>query len=428
MITTTEELALFGGPKAVKRKLNRYNPIGREETSAAAAVVESGILSQFVGCWEPDFFGGPKVQAFERQCEAYFGVKHAVSVNSWTSGLVAAVGAIGIEPGDEVIVTPWTMAATATAVLQWNAIPVFADIEPETFCLDPASVEANISPYTKAIVAVDIFGHPSDMDALRDIATRHRLKVITDTAQAPASRYKGRTTGVLGDVGGFSLNHHKHIHTGEGGILVTDDDKLADRLRLIRNHAEAVVGDKGEADLRNMIGHNFRLGEIEAAIGIEQLKKLDRLVDDRRRAANRLSEGLCELPGLRTPIVKADCTHSYYMYPMVLDLDALGVTRARIFEALEAEGVPGLAEGYVCLHLLPMYQQKIAYGSKGFPWTSEICHREVSYELGICPVAETLHQSTYLGLETCMYELTNDDVDLIVGAFHKIWDRLASLA
>ena len=116
------------------------------------------------------------------------------------------------------------------------------------------------------------------------------------------------------------------------------------------------------------------------------------------------------------------------MYPMVLDLDALGVTRARIFEALEAEGVPGLAEGYVCLHLLPMYQQKIAYGSKGFPWTSEICHREVSYELGICPVAETLHQSTYLGLETCMYELTNDDVDLIVGAFHKTWDRLASLA
>ena len=428
MITTTEELALFGGPKTVKRELNRYNPIGREETSAAAAVVEGGILSQFVGCWEPDFFGGPKVQAFERQCEAYFGVKHAVSVNSWTSGLVAAIGAIGIEPGDEVIVTPWTMAATATAVLQWNAIPVFADIEPETFCLDPASVEANISPYTKAIVAVDIFGHPSGVDALRDSATRHGLKVITDTAQAPGSRYKGRTTGVLGDIGGFSLNRHKHIHTGEGGILVTDDDKLADRLRLIRNHAEAVVGDKGETDLRNMIGHNFRLGEIEAAIGIEQLKKLDWLVDDRRRAADRLSAGLCGLPGLRTPVVKADCTHSYYMYPMVLNLDTLGVTRARIFKALEAEGVPGLAEGYVCLHLLPMYQQKIAYGSKGFPWTSEVCHREVSYEPGICPVAETLHKSTYLGLETCMYELTNDDVDLIVAAFHKTWNRLASLA
>lgn len=428
MVTKTEKLALFGGQKVIEGRLKRYNPIGQEETDAAAAVVSGGVLSQFVGCWEPDFFGGPKVQAFERLCEEYFGVEHAVTVNSWTSGLVAAVGAIGIEPGDEVIVTPWTMTATATAILQWNAIPVFADIEPETFCLDPVSVEANVTPHTKAIMAVDIFGHPSDMDALRDIATRYRLKVVTDTAQAPSSRYKGRTTGVLGDVGGFSLNRHKHIHTGEGGILVTNDDTIADRLRLIRNHAEAVVGDKGVADLCNMIGQNFRMGEIEAAIGIEQLKKLDRLADDRRRAAQRLSEGLSGLPGLRTPIVKPDCTHSYYMYPMVLDLELLRTTRSRIFDALEAEGVPGLAEGYACLHLLPMYQQKIAYGSKGFPWTSDICQREVSYDLGTCPVAETLHQSTYLGLETCMYEFTNDDVDLIVAAFQKVWNRRESLA
>lgn len=423
----TEKLALFGGPKTITSAFKRYNPIGREEVEAAKAVVESGVLSQFLGCWTPDFFGGSKVQEFERQCEAYFGVKHAVTVNSWTSGLIAAVGAIGIEPGDEVIVTPWSMCATATAILHWNAIPVFADIEPETFNLDPASVEANITPYTKAIMAVDIFGHSADMDALMAIADRHGLKVISDTAQAPGTYYKGKFAGTLAHVGGYSLNYHKHIHTGEGGILVTNDEEIADRLRLIRNHAEAVVGNKGVTDLRNMVGHNFRLGEIECAIGIEQLKKLKGFVASRQRAAERLTSGLAGLKGLRTPIVKPDCTHAYYVYPIVLDIEQLGVSRARIVEALVAEGVVGLAAGYANLHLLPMYQQKIAYGSKGFPWTSDICHRDVSYQKGICPVAEKLHEFTYLTFAMCMHELFDDDVNLMVMAFRKVWDNLGLL-
>ncbi len=427
MTVTTEKLALFGGPKTITKPFKRYNPIGKEEAEAAKAVVESGVLSQYLGCWDPDFYGGPKVQQFERQCEAYFGVKHAVTVNSWTSGLIAAVGAIGIEPGDEVIVSPWTMCASATAILHWNAIPVFADIEPETFCLDPASVEANITPYTKAIMAVDIFGHSADMRALMVIAERHGLKVITDTAQAPGALYRGRYAGTQSHVGGYSLNYHKHIHTGEGGILVTDDDGIAERLQLIRNHAEAVVGDKGVTDLRNMVGYNFRLGEIESAIGIEQIKKLESLVAGRQRAAERLTQGLRGLQGLRTPIVKPECSHVYYMYPMVLDVKQLSVSRANIVKALEAEGVTSLAAGYACVHLLPMYQKKMAYGSKGFPWTSDICRREVSYQKGICPVAETLHDSSYLGFEMCMNELTDTDVDLIVSAFRKVWDQMASL-
>jgi len=424
---SNSKLALFGGPKTIQTTFKRYNPIGAEEVEAARQVIESGVLSQFLGCWSPDFYGGPKVQAFERQCEAYFGVKHAVTVNSWTSGLIAAVGAIGIEPGDEVIVTPWTMCASATAILHWNAIPVFADIESDTFNLDPASVEANITPYTKAIMAVDIFGHSADMDALMAIAERHGLKVITDSAQAPGTYYKGKVTGTLAHVGGYSLNYHKHIHTGEGGILVTNDDEYADRLRLIRNHAEAVVGNKGNADLCNMVGHNFRLGEIECAIGIEQLNKLDGFVAGRQRAAERLSQELRGLPGLRTPIVKEGCTHAYYVYPMVLDVEQLGVSRARIIEALEAEGIKGLAGGYTNIHLLPMYQQKIAYGSKGFPWTSDICRRDVSYHKGICPVAERLHEFTYLGFAMCMHELADDDVDLIGQAFRKVWDQMGSL-
>lgn len=422
-----KRLALYGGPKAISRPFKRYNPIGQEEVEAAKRVVESGVLSQFIGGWDPDFFGGPKVQEFERKCEAYFGVKHAITVNSWTSGLIAAVGAVGIEPGDEVIVPPFTMCASATAILHWNAIPVFADIDPETFCLDPKSVEANISPYTKAIMAVDIFGHSADMEALMAIAAKHNLKVITDTAQAPGAFYKGKYAGTLSHVGGYSLNYHKHIHTGEGGILVTDDDEIADRLRLIRNHAEAVVGDKGVTNLANMIGYNFRLGEIECAIGIEQLDKLARLVDERQRVAERLTHGLASLTGLRTPIIKPDCTHSYYVYSLVLDIERLGVSRARIAEALMAEGVTGLGVGYANVHLLPMYQQKMAYGSSGFPWTSDLCKRDIDYGKGICPVAEELHDATYLGFAMCLHDLSDDDADLVIAAFRKVWDNMEAL-
>jgi perosamine synthetase len=427
-LVSTEKLALFGGPKTIKTEFKRYNPIGKEEMQAAKQVIESGVLSQFLGAWHKDFYGGSKVREFEKACEVYFSVKHAVTVNSATSGLIAAIGALGIEPGDEVIVSPWTMCASATAILHWNAIPVFADIEPDTFCLDPKSVEANITPYTKAIMAVDIFGHSANLDALMAIATKYGLKVITDSAQAPGVMINGKYAGTLADIGSYSLNYHKHIHTGEGGILITDDDEIAERMRLIRNHAEAVVGNKGETNLTNMIGYNFRLGEIECAIGIEQLKKLDGFVATRQRAATRLTQGLSSLSGLRTPIIKPNCTHAYYMYPMVLDVDQLGVSRDRIYEALTEEGVQGLAQGYANLHLLPMYQQKIAYGSKGFPWTSDICKRDVDYSKGICPVAEELQSKSYLGYQMCLNDLSDEDVDLIVAAFRKVWDNLFCLA
>jgi dTDP-4-amino-4,6-dideoxygalactose transaminase len=423
----SDRLALFGGPKTITESLRRYNPIGTEEVQAAREVVESGVLSQFLGAWHEDFYGGPKVREFERACEAYFGVRHAVTVNSWTSGLIAAVGAIGIEPGDEVIVTPWTMSATATAILQWNAIPVFADIEPETFNIDPESVEKNITPYTKAIIAVDIFGHSADMEALSSIASRHGLKIISDTAQSPGALYKGKLAGTLADIGGYSLNYHKHIHTGEGGILVTNSDVYAERLRLIRNHAEAVVGPKGETDLVNMIGYNFRLGEIECAIGIEQLKKLKKLVAGRQHLASRLTAGLDGLQGLRTPIIKSDCNHVFYVYPMVLDTALLGVSRDRIYEALVAEGVEGLMPRYINVHRLPMYQSKVAYGSKGFPWNSDICHRQVEYGVGTCPVAEELQDRSFLGYLSCMHEPDDGEVDLIVNAFHKVWNEMGQL-
>jgi len=183
----------------------------------------------------------------------------------------------------------------------------------------------------------------------------------------------------------------------------------------------------GVTDISNMVGYNFRLGEIECAIGIEQLKKLPKLVSDRQQGAERLIKLLSSLEGLRTPIVMPGCTHSYYMFPMVLDVEMLGVSRARIIEALSAEGITGLTAGYVNLHLLPMYQKKIAYGSNGFPWSSDICKREVSYDKGICPVAEKLHSSTYMGLNACMYDMSDSDIDHIAAAFLKIWSSLDAL-
>lgn len=423
---STEKLAILGGEKTITMPFKPYNPIGSDEVEAAKRVIESGVLSQFLGSWHKDFFGGPKVREFEKAAADYFGVKHAVTVNSWTSGLVAAVGAIGIEPGDEVITTPWTMSATATAILHWNAIPVFADIDPNTYNLDPKSIEENITPYTKAIVVADIFGQSADMDKIMTLADRHGLKVISDTAQAPGAMYKGRFAGTCAHVGGYSLNYHKHIHTGEGGILVTDDDEIAERLQLIRNHAEVVVGDKGVGNLSNMIGHNFRLGEIECAIGIEQLKKLSELVASRQRLAEALTAGLQGLHGLHTPLIGADRTHVYYVYAMQVDTDLLGVSRDQICDALNAEGV-AVSRRYQNIHLLPVYQSKIAYGSQGFPWSSDICRRHVSYSKGICPVAEKLNEDTYMGFGMCVYDLDPDDINQIVMAFRKVWANLSDL-
>ena len=418
------ELALFGGDKVIKKPFIRYNPIAKEEKTAALNVIESGVLSKFLGQWGPDFFGGPKVQELERQCEAFFGVKHAVVVNSLTSGLIMAVGAIGIEPGDEIIVTPWTMCASATAILHWNAIPVFADIERETFCLDPKSIEENITPYTKAIMVVDFIGHSANMNSIMKIATKYNLKVISDTAQAPGAIYFGKYAGTLADIGGYSLNYHKHIHTGEGGILVTNSELFADKLRLIRNHAEAVVESKGNEDLTNMVGYNFRLGEIECAIGIEQIKKLPNLIKKRQKIVERLTAGLTGLKGLQLPFVQSQCTHVYYAYLMILDVKMLNLSKERIAQALDAEGVSGIATKYQNLHLLPMYQKKIAYGSKGFPWNSEFCRRDVDYSKGICPVAESLVDESFLAFGICQYELQNSDVDLIIKAFEKVWFNL----
>ena len=427
MSSNSEVLAIHGGPKTINKTFKTHNSIGRNEVRAVKKVMKSGVLSKFLGTWHEDFYGGPKVLEFEKECTRYFKVKHAITVNSWTSGLITAVGAIGLEPGDEVIVSPWTMSASAMAIVHWGGIPVFADIDRKTFCITPESIVTRITSRTKAIMSVDIFGGSASTDGIMKIAKEHNLKVISDTAQSPGANFNGKKTGTATDIGGISLNYHKHIHTGEGGVLFTDDDDLAARMQLIRNHAESVVAGMRYEKLNNMIGYNFRMGEIEAAIGLEQLKKLDSIITRKQQLANQLSEELQGLQGLQTPDIQLDLQHVYYVYPMVIEPEVLQTSRKAIVEALRKEGVPNLVEGYVNVHRLPMFQKKIAFGNSGFPWSLHDKELHPDYSIGICPVAEELHDRTYIAFAITGLDLSEKDITLIGQAFRKVWSNLASL-
>lgn len=398
----------------------RQVTIGDEEKNAVAEVLDSGVLSDFLGTWSPQFYGGPRVQKLEREWETYFEVRHAVTMNSATSGLYAAVGAAGVGPGDEVIVSPITMTASASAALVYGAIPVFADIDPDTFCVTAATIERCITPHTRAIVVVDILGHPADMDPIMALAKRHAITVIEDAAQAPGATYKGRMAGTLADIGVFSLNYHKTIHTGEGGVAVTNDDSLAERLQLIRNHGEMVVRGKGVKDLVNMVGYNYRMTEIEAAIGSEQLKKLDSLLTPRIEAAEYLNVHLSKIPGVVTPVVRGEVRHGYYLYGVRYDEKRTGAPRDRFVDALNAEGIP-MIKGYTePLYYAPLYQQRIAFGSHGFPFSYEGYKGKVSYDRGICPVAERMWEKELMVTNVCHAGVTQQDLMDVVLAFEKV--------
>jgi len=436
-MSTDGTLALLGGAPVRTRPFPAYKVIGEEEKQAAIRVIDSGVLSRFLGAWHADFFGGPEVQAFEKEWAEMCQVRYAVSVNSCTSGLYAAVGAAGVGPGDEVIVSPYTMAASATAALIFNGVPVFADIDPQTYCLSAETIRPKITPHTKAIIVVHIFGQPADMDPIMALAREHNLVVIEDCAQAPYALYKGRSVGGLGHMGVFSLNYHKHIHTGEGGVVTTDNERYAERVQLIRNHAEAVVEKKSVADLVNMVGFNFRLGEIEAAIGREQLKKGRALIECRKQNIAYLEHRLQGLPGLTMPRVGAAGDHVYYVHVFDYDAAITGVPRERIVQALKAElpvtelregEGPLMGMGYVKpLYLLPMFQARIAYGPSGYPFNSPLYKGEVDYRKGSCPNVETAHFERVITHEMMRPGMAEADLDDVAAAFHKVWRALPTL-
>lgn len=417
------KLALLGGSPVIDRPLTPYRTIGEEERVAVNRVMSSGKLSGFVGAWCDDFSGGPEVRAFEAAWMARFRVRHAVTVNSNTSGLFASMGAVGVGPGDEVIVPPYSMSATAMAPLMYGGIPVFVDIEPETFCLDLAKVRDAITPRTRAIIAVNLFGHPATLHDLRHLADEKGIALIEDNAQAPLATENGRYAGTIGHIGVFSLNYHKHFHTGEGGVCTTDDDSLAQRLQMIRNHGENVVDDLGVTNISNLVGCNYRLTELGAAIGIEQLKKADQLVARREEVAIRMTSALADLPGLAPPTVRSGCRHVYYVWTMRYDENVVGVPRETFCKALSAEGFP-VHEGYVApLYLLPVFQRRIAIGGKGFPFS--LSGR--SYEPGLCPATERMYERELLEFHICSFEVTNSDADLLIEAVHKVYEHRREL-
>ena len=417
------QLAILNGKPEITRPLAFFNRIGEEECAAAQRVLKRGVLSGFIGAPGPDFDGGPEVQALEVAWREKFHVRYAVSVNSATSGLYAAIGAAGVGPGDEVIVPPYTMSATAMAPLVYGAVPVFADIEPETFCIDLDAVRSLITPKTRAIIAVNLFGHPARLHELRALANEQGLILIEDNAQAPLATENGRYAGTIGHIGVFSLNRHKHIQTGEGGVCTTDDDALALRLRLIRNHGENLTEHYGIDDLANLVGFNYRLNELSAAVGLSQLEKSEAIIAEREAYARRLSDGVSGLPGLTPPAVRAGCRHVYYVWPARYDAATVGVPRHIFAKALKAEGVP-MDEGYVKpLYLLPVFQRRIAFGGKGFPFDLTDQH----YPPGLCPVCERLHFQEELGFGICSFELSDALVDAIVRVFHKVYDNRIEL-
>lgn len=418
------KLAINGGDALITKKFPRYNTIGQEEKDAAMRVMDSGNLSQYIGAWDKDFFGGPVVKELESYIADLIGSKYALAVNSATSGLYAAAGAFGIGPGDEVIVPPFTMVASVTAALVWAGIPVFADIDPDTFCLSPKSIREKITPRTKAIVVVDLFGHPAAYDEIMAIAKEHDLMVLEDAAQAPGVRYKGKRCGNLADIGVYSLNYHKHVHCGEGGIIFTDDEALMNKMALIRNHAEAVVGDMGHTDLTNMIGQNYRMSELHAAIALEQYKKLDGLLATRIAHADRLTARLKKIDGLQTPYVQADCENAYYMYALKYDSHKMkGIHRDQFIAALNAEGVE-IQGGYVKpIYLEPMYQQQTAFGKTKWPFDLG----SPSYKKGLCPNCENLHETELMLMGGIHSQLSDSDIDLIASAFEKVTDNIDEL-
>ena len=404
------------------KKFKKFNTYNLEEIKAGLKVLKSGNLSSFIGAWEKGFYGGKKIIQMEKNYAKAFNVKYAISVNSWTSGLICAVGAIGINPGDEVILPPWTMSACASSILHWNAIPVFADIEEDTLCIDPESIKKNITKKTKAIMCVDISGKSSNLNEIKKIARKHNLKIISDSAQSPFATYNGKKCGTLVDIGGISLNYHKHIHTGEGGVIFTNNKLYSEKCKMIRNHGEAVLKNR-KFPLNNMLGNNFRMGELEAAIAIEQLKKLYKIVKKRERIANYLTKGLKNIKGIKLPKIHNDLSNVYYTYPIILRKE-YNFDRKKILGYFKKYNISNMGSGYENLHLLPLFQNKQVYGNSNFPWKSEFNKRNISYKKGICPIAEIMNDKLYIGYSGISYfDLNKIDIDYLVKITKTIFNK-----
>jgi perosamine synthetase len=347
---------------------------------------------------------GPAVEAFEEAVAAYVGSRQAVAVSSGTAALHAAVAAAGIGPGDEVILPPITFVASANAVVYQGATPVFADVDPETLLLDPVSVEAKLTPRTKAILGVDYAGQPCDYEALRAIARRHGLVLIADGCHALGADDKGRRVGTLADLTVFSFHPVKPITTGEGGMVTTQNASWADRMRRFRNHgitADFLQRQRSATWFYEVVdlGYNYRLTDIQSALGVSQLRKLPEFLQRRRQIARTYDRAFLQHPAIRPLPVRAGVTHAYHLYVVRLDEEHAPCTRAELFAGLRAAGI-GVNVHYIPVHLHPFYRERFQTQS------------------GQCPVAEAAYERI-LSLPI-FPAMTDQQVDDVVHAVREV--------
>jgi len=420
-----QDLAINGGkPIRTKPWLDNITT-GKEEKQALMDVMDSGYMSMFEGSFTPDlpfrFDGGPWVRKLEKVISDKLTINYVVSVNSATSGLYSAIGALGIGYGDEVIVSPYTMSACATAPMIYGAIPVFADVEIETGSLSVESIAQCITSRTKAIILVHQFGIPADLDGIMALADQYDIKVIEDCAQAWGAEYKGCSVGTIGDIGVFSFNVNKTLQSGEGGVCVTNNEDLSYRLQLIRNHAEAVVGPADYNNITNMVGFNYRMTELQAAVAYTQFLKLPELNSKRLELVDHLIKGLEPYEFLSFPKREVECLSTYYVVPILYHQEKFyNIPRETFIEAINAEGIC-FYQGYVePLYLQPIYQKRQAF-KFGYPWAApENKASQVNYSQGICPHAEMLHTNKMIINEHIRPPQQLDDINDILYAVDKV--------
>ncbi len=433
-------LALKGGKKAVPDGMIEYWPwVTAEDRKAMIDVIDSGRY--WLGMTPPY---GPQIHGLEREWAQYVGARYCIAVSSGTSAIHTAVVAAGIEAGDEVIVPAYTYIASASPVLYHNGIPIFVDVDPETYNIDPGQVEERITEKTKAIVAVDLHGLPAEYDALRTIARKHHLKIIEDGSQAQGATYKGVRVGNLGDVAGVSLNGGKNLSGGEGGLFTTNDEEAFDRAHKLHQCGE--VAKPGEKWQRRYValGWNYRYNEVMAAFVRSELRRLDSMNEARRQNCEYLKKHLKDIPVLKIQKVPADCTHVYFFLAGCLDPEAVGLKvdrrkfRDTVLEALTAEGIPMMGgEGISGPMPLPghtVFQSRNAYGH-GCPWSCPYARPGIEYRPEDYPVSMRIVESKIcLGHEHGGIAPPNglDLMEHYVHAFRKVLvdnlDEVADLA
>lgn len=335
--------------------------IGEEEISAVVEVLKSGMIAQ-----------GPKTKEFEDMFAELCGTKHAIATTNGTTAIHAALYALGLKEGDEVVTTPFTFVATANPALMLGARVVFADISEDDFCIDPKEVEKKITDKTKVIIPVDLYGQIYKFSQIKELADRHNLKIMEDACQAVAAEQNGVRSGNFGDVAAYSLYATKNIATGEGGMIVTNDDEVARKVKMFRHHGqdEAVRYEYLE------VGHNFRMTDVLSAIGVEQMKKVDMITEKRRSNAKFLDEGLKGIKGLITPIEMEGNKHVYHQYTIRI-MEEFGHTRDELMEFLKANEIGSGIYYPKPLHLHTHFRE-MGYKEGDFPVAERIAKEVLS--------------------------------------------------